>query len=104
MGTQHERRAQMPIADRNLPNGARLVARFKRQEYACVVKLVVEDQQPLKRVYILEHDRSEHPSLSAAGSAVMGGTACNGWRFWSLEGDATTTEAPTGTTAPQAPK
>jgi hypothetical protein len=66
--------------------GLKLVARFKKQEYACTVKLVVEGQDPLKKVYILEHDGSEHSSLSAAGSAVMGGTACNGWRFWSLEG------------------
>jgi hypothetical protein len=26
-------------------------------------------------------------SLSSAGSAVMNGTACNGWRFWSVEGE-----------------
>ena len=39
--------------------------------------------------YRLEDGR-EFKSPSSAGSAVMGGVACNGWRFWSL--------APTGET------
>lgn len=26
-----------------------------------------------------------YKSVSAAGSAVMGGIACNGWRFWSVQ-------------------
>lgn len=33
--------------------------------------------------YRLEDGR-EFRSLSSAGSAVMGGIACNGWRFWSV--------------------
>jgi ParB-like chromosome segregation protein Spo0J len=33
-------------------------------------------------------DGTEHKSPSSAGKAAMGGVACNGWRFWSLEGDA----------------
>jgi hypothetical protein len=36
--------------------------------------------------YRLEDGR-EFKSPSAAGSAVMGGVACNGWRFWSLAGE-----------------
>src|SRR3546814_1952134 len=40
-----------------------------------------------------------YKSPSAAGSAVMGGTACNGWRFWSLEGE----EAAPKERAPKAP-
>jgi hypothetical protein len=36
--------------------------------------------------YKLE-DGQEYKSPSSAGSAVMGGNACNGWRFWSLAGE-----------------
>ena len=32
-------------------------------------------------------DGREFGSPSAAGSAVMGGISCNGWRFWSLAGE-----------------
>jgi hypothetical protein len=38
-----------------------------------------------KVVYRLKGGR-EFTSPSAAGSAVMGGVACNGWRFWTVEG------------------
>ena len=90
----------MAIENRNLAGGTRLVARFKKQEYACTVKLVVEGQDPLKKVYVLEHDGSEHKSPSAAGSAVMGGVACNGWRFWSVAGQqSTSVERPAKTAA-----
>ena len=37
-------------------------------------------------------DGREFTSPSAAGSALMGGIACNGWRFWSLAGN--TADAP----------
>ncbi len=30
-------------------------------------------------------DGREFTSPSAAGSAVMGGVSCNGWRFWSVQ-------------------
>ena len=64
--------------------GLRLVARFKKQDYACVVSNNPEDSA--KKVFVLEHDGTEHSSLSAAGSAIMGGVSCNGWRFWSVSG------------------
>ncbi len=35
--------------------------------------------------YRLEDGR-EFKSPSSAGSAIMSGSACNGWRFWSLAG------------------
>jgi type IV secretory pathway VirB10-like protein len=31
-------------------------------------------------------DGTEHRSPSSAGKAAMDGVACNGWRFWSVEG------------------
>jgi hypothetical protein len=69
----------MPIENRNLTVGTRLVARYRKEEYWATV---VEGEKGGLR-YRLEDGR-EFKSLSAAGSAVMGGVACNGWRFWSV--------------------
>ncbi len=73
----------MPIENRELKPGTRLVARYKNHEHTAAV---VEGEQGGLR-YRLEDGR-EFKSPSAAGSAVMGGVACNGWRFWSLAGEA----------------
>jgi len=70
----------MALENRNLEAGTRLVARYKGQTYSAKV---VQTEDGLR--YRLEDGR-EFKSPSAAGSAVMGGVACNGWRFWSLEG------------------
>ena len=72
----------MPIENRELTAGTRLVARYKKQEYTATV---VEGEKGGLR-YRLEDGR-EFKSLSSAGSAVMGGVACNGWRFWSVAGE-----------------
>jgi hypothetical protein len=69
----------MPIENRELTAGTRLVARYKKEEYWATV---VEGEQGGLR-YRLEDGR-EFKSLSSAGSAVTGGVACNGWRFWSV--------------------
>jgi len=71
----------MALTDRNLTPGTRLVARYKKQEYMATV---VEGEKGGLR-YRLEDGR-EFKSPSSAGSAVMDGQACNGWRFWSLDG------------------
>jgi hypothetical protein len=71
----------MSIEDRNLKPGTSLVASYKKQDVTCEV---VETKDGI--IYRLG-DGQEFKSLSSAGSAVMGGSACNGWRFWSLEGD-----------------
>jgi hypothetical protein len=71
----------MSIEDRNLQPGTTLVARYKKEEHRAEV---VEGKDG-KVVYRLSDGR-EFTSPSAAGSAVMGGVACNGWRFWSVEG------------------
>jgi hypothetical protein len=76
---QFKRRCSMSIEKRDLPVGTRLVARYKKQEYRATV---VEGEDGGLR-YRLEDGR-EFRSLSSAGSAVMGGIACNGWRFWSV--------------------
>ncbi len=70
----------MAIEDRNLAAGTKLVARYKGKEYTAEV---VEAEDGLR--YRLE-DGKEFKSVSSAGSSVMGGSACNGWRFWSVAG------------------
>ena len=68
----------MAIRDRNLEPGTRLVANYKKQPYVCVV-----DAQGDRIVFVLEDGR-RFKSPSSAGSAVMGGKAVNGWRFWTV--------------------
>ncbi len=70
----------MPIENRELAAGTRLVARYKKQERTCEV---VETTEGLR--YRLD-DGTEHRSPSSAGKAAMDGVACNGWRFWNVEG------------------
>jgi len=72
----------MSIENRNLKAGTKLVARYKGTEYTAEV---VKTKDGLR--YRLEGGR-ELKSPSSAGSAVMGGTACNGWRFWTLASEA----------------
>jgi hypothetical protein len=70
----------MPIENRELAVGTRLVARYKKQDRTCEV---IETADGLR--YRLD-DGTEHRSPSSAGKAAMDGVACNGWRFWSVEG------------------
>lgn len=62
-----------------LGTGTRLEATYKKETYGCEV-VAGEDG---KRLFRLD-DGQEFKSPSAAGSALMGGIACNGWRFWSV--------------------
>src|SRR3990172_9561781 len=71
----------MAIEDRNLKAGTKLVARYKGQEHTAEV---VKTEEGLR--YRLEDGR-EFKSPSSAGSTIMGGSACNGWRFWSVVGE-----------------
>jgi len=71
----------MAIENRDLPVGTRLEATYKKTRYVCVVEAGEEG----KLVFVLE-DGKRFSSPSAAASAVMGGQAANGWRFWSVEG------------------
>jgi len=82
----------MSIENRKLEPGTRLTARYKKETYLAEV---VETPEGLR--FRLEDGR-EYKSPSAAGKAVVGG-ACNGWRFWSVSGDAEAAE-PTQTAAP----
>jgi hypothetical protein len=68
----------MPIEDRNVQAGTTLVARYKGQEHRAEV---VKTDDGLR----YEVAGEGYKSPSAAGKAVTG-NACNGWVFWSLEG------------------
>jgi len=72
----------MTIENRNLEAGTRLVANYKKQTYVCTI----EADEDGKTAFVLEDGR-RFKSPSAAASAVMGGQAANGWRFWTVEGD-----------------
>ena len=65
-----------------LTGGTRLVANYRRQAHACMVEKRDEGGGVL---FVLEDGR-KFKSASAAASAVMGGKAVNGWRFWSVQG------------------
>ena len=87
----------MPIVNRELKPGTRLVATYRKQEYQAQV-VTGEDGKPRYRL----EDGREFKSLSAAGSAIMAGQACNGWRFWSLvEEEAETAATPEQTAEPK---
>ena len=72
----------MAIEDRNLTVGTRLVASYRKQAHVCMVEKAEEGEGIL---FVLEDGR-KFKSASAAASAVMGGKAVNGWRFWSVQG------------------
>ena len=84
----------MAITNRELPAGTTLKATFKKATFTSTVEVDKEG----KRTYRLADGRS-FTSPSAAGSAVMGGVACNGWRFWSVDG-----EEPPTSESPATPK
>ena len=84
----------MPIENRNLEPGTVLTARYKKEERTCEV---VQTDDGLR--YRLD-DGTEHKSPSSAGKAAMEGVACNGWRFWTVQG----TETPKRQPKPKAEK
>ncbi len=70
----------MPIENRDLKAGTRLVARYRGKEHVCEV---VQTGDGI--AYRLEG--KDYNSPSSAGRVVTGGVAVNGWRFWSLDGE-----------------
>jgi hypothetical protein len=75
----------MPIENRNLEAGTRLMATYKKVQHICIVEQG-EDGKDGKAEFVLEGGR-RFKSPSSAGSAVMGGQPCNGWRFWTPESE-----------------
>ncbi len=84
----------MPIENRNLKAGTKLVARYHKQPYSCEVM----EGEGGKLRYRLADGR-EFKSPSAAGMAITG-HACDGWVFWNVE---TANAAPATQTAENAP-
>jgi hypothetical protein len=78
----------MPIENRDLELGTKLTARYRGQAYTGEV---IGSDSGLR--YRLE-DRREFASSSAAGGALMNGTTCNGWRFWSVYAEGAAAESP----------
>ncbi len=68
----------MAIEDRNLTVETRLVASYRKQAHVCMVEKADEGGGFL---FVLENGK-KFKSASSAASAVMGGKAVNGWRFW----------------------
>jgi hypothetical protein len=78
----------MAIENRDLAAGTKLIAKYKGEQW----KLEVLPGEPKTYGFIGKRPKDAaqvYKSPSSAGSAVMGGTACNGWRFWSVEGGET---------------
>ena len=68
----------MPIQNRSLEPGAKLIATYKKETYRAEV-VAGEEKKVLYRL----EDGREFKSPSAAGTAITG-KACNGWAFWSV--------------------
>jgi hypothetical protein len=75
--------------DRKVKVGTRLVAKHKGKEYRCEAVAAEEGKVRYRLA-----DGREFTSPSSAGSAVMGGVACNGWRWWSVDGQEPARQAP----------
>jgi hypothetical protein len=88
----------MPIENRNLTKGTKLVGRYHKQTYTCEL---VENMEGKLR-YRLQNGE-EFKSPSAAGMAITG-HACDGWVFWSVQIEETppTPQAQNQETAPAA--
>src|SRR5687768_15441364 len=82
MSIDQRRSMRMAIENPKMNAGETLVATYKKNEHRV---LVVGDEET---GFGYELDNGTiYKSLSSAGSAVMGGTACNGWRFWTRESE-----------------
>jgi hypothetical protein len=79
----------MVIENRDLATGTKLVARYRGREHSV---LVVGDKETGLGFEL--DNGTIYKSLSSAGKAVMKGVACNGWRFWTPEGEAPEPKAP----------
>ena len=69
----------MPIENRTLQTGTKLIGRYHKQSYSCEV---VEGEGGKLRYRLA--DGREFKSPSAAGMAITG-HACDGWVFWGVQ-------------------
>jgi len=83
----------MPIENRNLEPGTKLIATYKKETYHALVVASTEG----KVLYQLSpYDGREFKSPSSLGTAVTG-KACNGWTFWSVDTSAAQDGEPAAT-------
>jgi hypothetical protein len=68
------RRLNMPIQNRNLEPGTRLIATYKKETYHA---LVVEGPEGKVLYQLVPYDGKEYKSPSSLGTAVTG-KSCNG--------------------------
>jgi hypothetical protein len=78
----------MPIENRNLEPGTKLIATYKKETYHALVVASAEGEVLYQ---LSSYDGREFKSPSSLGTAVTG-KACNGWTFWSVDTNATETE------------
>jgi hypothetical protein len=71
----------MPIENRNLEPGTKLIATYKKEAYH---GLVVEGEGGKVLYQLTPHDGKEYKSPSSLGTAATG-KPCNGWTFWSID-------------------
>jgi hypothetical protein len=71
----------MPIENRNLEPGTKLIATYKKETYHA---LVVASNEGKVLYQLSPYDGREFKSPSSLGTAVTG-KACNGWTFWSVD-------------------
>ena len=71
----------MPIENRNLEPGTKLVANYKKETYRA---LVVAGEEGKVKYQMTPHDGKEYKSPSSRGTAVTSKT-CNGWAFWAVD-------------------
>ena len=71
----------MPIENRNLEPGTKLIATYKKETHHA---LVVAGEDGKVRYQLVPYDGKEYKSPSSLGTAVTG-KSCNGWTFWSVD-------------------
>ena len=71
----------MPIENRNLEPGTKLVATYKRETYFA---RVVAGEKGKVKYQLTPNDGKEYRIPCSLGTAVTK-KACNGWAFWSVD-------------------
>ena len=89
----------MPIENRNLEPGTKLIARYKKETHHA---LVVAGEDGKVRYTLIPNNGKEYKSPSSRGTAITS-KACNGWSFWSVDTSETEEAEPTTLAEPEEP-
>lgn len=88
----------MSIENRTLTTGDRFVATYRKERFVALY-----DQLEPKKPFTLDEGPrlvgDRFSTLSDAGKKIMGGIACNGWRFFNRDDGSTPAPAPKTTRA-----